>query len=825
MLSASDMENDLGDNTNWLVDINGTASSPTGPTANGGADHNPGVAGGKYVYTESSSCLNATANLVSPYYDFTSLSSPYVEFWYHMYGATMGTMHFDVDTTQGAGSWITDYIPSWTDNQDLWQQQLVSLAEFAGMDSVRFRVRGITGSSFTSDMALDDFTVNDTVFSILSAVTQPSCDGFTDGAITVQGIFGANPVAYAWSSGGTTASISGLAEGTYTVTATDNNGTTAVETFVLDVPAIVPTATVLQDIICSYDEGVGTVVATGGTPITASYLMDTASANYDPAPTTNATELPLGDEQLSSWLPVGFDFVFFGDTFDEFRVSSNGFITFDPTYAAAGCCSGQLFPNSTQPNAVIALNWEDLDPDNGNAGTVYYETVGTAPFRTLIVTFQDVAYWLGTMGEVSVQAKLFETSNCIEIHTIDVVDDAGTQTQGIENAAGNEGFAYPGRNATAWSGIADFISFCPPVGGLAYLWPDGVTDTINTNLVPGNHVVTITDQNGCFVTDTVSISAPVSDLDLAPSVTDITCYAANDGMITSNATNGVLPYTYTWSDSQTTADATALIEGTYGITVMDNVGCLDSVNGLFVEEPPLLFLAITSATPTNCPDSANGAASAVAQGGRSPYTFTWLPSGFGGQSVTGLTAGVQQAIVTDSSGCQAYQSVAILSDYPKPVVDLGPDQLITDGQPVTLNAGSHTTYQWSTSATTASITATVSGVYWVLVANDGGCGATDTVTLEIWPTGVEELGGASVLSIFPNPATDVLNISLNHTGVLSNLDIAVTNMQGQLVMTRNIVGMNGGDLLTLELDQLPAGAYNLSVKADGLEATRAFVKR
>ncbi len=150
-----------GDNLDWLVDIGGTSSANTGPSV----DHTSGSNLGKYLYVETS-CSgtgypNKTAYLVSPQFDFSGLNAPQLMFWYHMYGNSMGTMHLDVSTDGGA-NWTLDYIPSWTDNLDIWKKQVVDLSAFAGA-CFNFRIRGISGSSFGSDMAVDDFTVFDLV--------------------------------------------------------------------------------------------------------------------------------------------------------------------------------------------------------------------------------------------------------------------------------------------------------------------------------------------------------------------------------------------------------------------------------------------------------------------------------------------------------------------------------------------------------------------------------------------------------------------------------------------------------------------------------------
>lgn len=148
------------DFTDWTVDEGGTGSFGTGPDV----DHTLGDPTGNYLYMETSTPCNGgtvTANLESPWFDFTSVNVPTVKFWYHMLGTSMGTMHFDVDTANGS-NWVLDYIPSWTDNQNLWQERTVYLAAIAAnRDSLRFRIRGVAGTSFTSDMAVDDFLVFD----------------------------------------------------------------------------------------------------------------------------------------------------------------------------------------------------------------------------------------------------------------------------------------------------------------------------------------------------------------------------------------------------------------------------------------------------------------------------------------------------------------------------------------------------------------------------------------------------------------------------------------------------------------------------------------
>jgi PKD repeat protein len=138
----------------FSVDVNGTSSSSTGPSV----DHTTGTSTGKYLYAETSGCTGDEWHLLSPPIDLTGTNNIQFNFWYHMYGTSMGTAHVDVSTDAGS-TWTLDVIPSWTDNQDLWQEKTASLGSFTGTALVRIRYEGPT--SFGGDMALDDFTIFD----------------------------------------------------------------------------------------------------------------------------------------------------------------------------------------------------------------------------------------------------------------------------------------------------------------------------------------------------------------------------------------------------------------------------------------------------------------------------------------------------------------------------------------------------------------------------------------------------------------------------------------------------------------------------------------
>lgn len=138
----------LADQIDWRADVGGTPSTGTGPTV----DQNPGTSTGHYLYLESSTCYSQVGALTSPEFDLTAVPNMFLEFWYHMYGISQGTL--TVAVTNDAGVTWTDLV-TLTDDQDLWQSYMVNLSAYVG-DIIQLRFTGVTGLDFYSDMAIDN---------------------------------------------------------------------------------------------------------------------------------------------------------------------------------------------------------------------------------------------------------------------------------------------------------------------------------------------------------------------------------------------------------------------------------------------------------------------------------------------------------------------------------------------------------------------------------------------------------------------------------------------------------------------------------------------
>ena len=197
-----------------------------------------------------------------------------------------------------------------------------------------------------------------------------------------------------------------------------------------------------------------------------------SNITFAPEPRSGLAQLPGSDDFAygdAAGLPLGFDFMFFGQTYNRFWIASNGAILFE--FIELGACCGAAIPLNDAPTAniprpknnLIALAWNDFKP---LPGQISWGVRGTAPKRRLVVDFNQVPYFAsGTTPSpfrVTTQAILHEGTNVIEIHTTSQ-QNPGTKliTQGVENRTGTEAAFLPGRNRAVYTLANDAVRFTP----------------------------------------------------------------------------------------------------------------------------------------------------------------------------------------------------------------------------------------------------------------------------------------------------------------------------------------------------------------------------
>ncbi|MDI6784884.1 MAG: hypothetical protein QME64_12430, partial [bacterium] len=184
------------------------------------------------------------------------------------------------------------------------------------------------------------------------------------------------------------------------------------------------------------------------------YIVETVSYGWINA-TTSGTKVILADD-ASTTVNLGFNFKFYGNTYNSVLISSNGYLSFGTSGRAY---SNTTIPNPAEPNNAIYGFWDDLDPSKSSTG-IYYLTSGIAPNRQFTVAWVDVPpYSTSPVGQGTFEVTLYETSGDIVCQYQDVnfavplVDYGKSATVGIENADGKMGLQYSYNTALLSNGL------------------------------------------------------------------------------------------------------------------------------------------------------------------------------------------------------------------------------------------------------------------------------------------------------------------------------------------------------------------------------------
>ena len=247
-----------GGSYKWQFNQGQTGSSDTGPSSDLSGS-------GYYIYTEASSGSQGdVASIYTNPVDMSSLSGAKLNYWYHMYGATIDT--FSVEIAQNGAWTVVDTIngQQQTAMTDPWLMHSVDLSAYAAtlIDSVRFKA--IRGSSYTGDISIDNIAFGSDP--VLSLTDTSACDVTS---ITIDATIAGN-YNYTWTDlatntvVGNSATLTVTASGDYAVTLIDAGYFTSTDTVAVNFYSS-PVPTMSPDVaIC---EGDSTVISAG--PVSA----------------------------------------------------------------------------------------------------------------------------------------------------------------------------------------------------------------------------------------------------------------------------------------------------------------------------------------------------------------------------------------------------------------------------------------------------------------------------------------------------------------------------------------------------------------------------
>ncbi len=486
----------------------------------------------------------------------------------------------------------------------------------------------------------------------VDAVNDITCFGFTDGSIEVSVSGGTIPYNYAWTGPGAYTSgdedISGLAQGDYDLTVTDDNGCTdnVGPLTIIEPTEITIVTDSVKDALCNGDNtGAVYVSVTEGTP---GYTYDWSGPGAFGSTDQDITGLFAGSYDLEVTDANG-------------CIKNHGPVTVTEPSAIS----------VTQENPVVDVSCNGLSDGeisvNVSGGTLPYTYAWSGP-GGFTATTQDIS---------GLEAGSYSL----------IVTDGNGCTQAYGPIVVNEPPVLTVVNDSVWNvscnGLSDGGVFITPGGGTTpytYAWTDGgsfsaATQDI-TGIPAGNYSVTVTDDNGCTAAlNNIPVTEPpVLDATLN-TITHVTCYGGSDGSITVDVAGGTTPYSYSWTDggtfSATTEDIFGIPAGNYTLTVTDDNGCTDILGPLAVNQPTQISVSTSSVVNVLCNGGNNGSIDIDVTDGTPPYTYAWTgPGGFTAttQDISSLEAGDYNVTVTDANSCPMNHGPVNVSEPPVLVI-------------------------------------------------------------------------------------------------------------------------------------------------------------
>lgn len=239
-----------------------------------------------------------------------------------------------------------------------------------------------------------------------------------------------------------------------------------------------------------------------------------------------------------------------------------------------------------------------------------------------------------------------------------------TDSKGCSGTASTSVTTPNGPSATA--SVTDVLCFGDQTGAvnvnvsggtapLTYTWSNNAGTEDISGVAAGSYSLTITDNNSCSFVVNATIQQPATIPGGSFTNTPITCYGANDGVITPGFSGGTLPYSFNWSPN--VADLNAVNEGTYNVTVTDANGCIVVTDQLIIDQPDSISITLT---PTDASTSTanDGAVAAAVAGGVGSYSYGWSNSS-NSASLTNVGTGNYCVTVTDANACSAVACAAV----------------------------------------------------------------------------------------------------------------------------------------------------------------------
>lgn len=565
--------------------------------------------------------------------------------------------------------------------------------------------------------------------------TNPPCVGPNTGSVSAHITGGVSPVSYTLqptNASNSSGNFSGLAPGTYTITAMDANFCTITSSFTLTTPSgITINNTTITHVACF---GGNTGVIALNTAAIAPY-----TATLTPGNTLNNSS--------------------------TFTALSAGTYTISLS-DAAGCTNTTIVTVNQSPQLVItALNTLNPSCTPGFDGSI--SIMASGGVSPLTYGLNAGAYQASNnfsnlpLGTYVVKVK--DANNCTLTGTVVLTNpSAPTFASLTSNQAYCSGFSTGTITAVATGGVSPITYSISPTA-------QSNTTGIFPNRPINTYTVTLTDANNCVFSSTISIITPSQMGWTNASVVANTCYQSNNGSINVSAAGGIGTLQYTLMPSglnNTTGNFSGLSASIYTVTVTDANTCT-LTSTLTITQPPVLSWS-TLQSQQAC-NNQLGSITAIMSGGTPLYTYTLQPGNV--TNLTGQFTGLNPATYTvtaiDALGCSKTYSFTILQS---PLISItGSNQTIPTCVPgndalISMSAvGGSGPLLYSLSGGPTQLTGNFSnigvGVYTVSVSDAIGCSKTSVYTITNPASPIINSVNTPPILCFGNSVTITVNAS------------------------------------------------------------------
>ncbi len=613
--------------------------------------------------------------------------------------------------------------------------------------------------------------IQPTALTLNSSQTPAGCAG-NDGSATVTASGGTPGYTYAWSNGGNTATISGIASGAYAVTVADQNNCTATATVTVSSSGGVTASVTKTDITCNgANNGTASITTTGGaTPI--SYVWSNGAV------TQNLTGLSAGNYTAT--------------------VTDN-----------AGCVT-TVSVNIAEPS-VIAITGSTTNVSCGaiNSGTVNITVSGGTPPYTYSWSNGQNTQNIDSLTAGSYTVVVSDANNCNQTGTYTV---AGAGVLSVSASITDASCA----------GVTDGSISLNVTGGstpYTFAWSNGASSQNITNISGGTYTVTVTDANQCVELMAFTVGE-LTTIAFSTVINNVNCEDDKTGSIKLLVFGGSEPYNILWNTGGTTDTETGLSAGPYTVTVTDANGCIGE--GLFNVTSQSNFTLMAGSTTAACDGSYGGTSRAFVEPSGA-YTYIWS-RGDTTWIMEDVDPGMYVVTVTDQYGCSkadtTYVSVAAIDiEFDNIILPSCPDA--SDGAIEAFPVGGSTpyTYLWSNGEDSKTITALPVGVYRLTVTDQNDCVGIDTFLLVVDSLNLENCIDSLILYDVFTPNGDGKNDIWIIDGLedFPDNEVQIFNRWGSLVFEAKPY-QNNWDGRSKKGDPLPSATYYYILKlndADG----------